>query len=85
MIKNGTSGSVRSLESLETVLSPIKSAHFLREFYCRTPLYTRGDPDRFSSLLSWDGLNRATTLQRKHRPPRKGRKNTSTATIFKQH
>jgi ribosomal protein L16 Arg81 hydroxylase len=69
MIKNGTSGSVHSLESLDTVLSPIKSAHFLREFYCRTPLYIRGDPDRFSSLLSWDGLNRATTLQRKHRPP----------------
>ena len=56
------------LQSLRAFLDPIEPAHFLKEFYCRAPLHIPGDADKFSHLLTWDGLNRATTLQRRHRP-----------------
>ena len=59
---------VAPLESLEAFLSPVKPADFLSEFYCRAPLYIPGDTDKFSHLLSWDALNRATTFQRKNSP-----------------
>jgi ribosomal protein L16 Arg81 hydroxylase len=54
------------LESLDALLSPVDRAYFLSEFYCRAPLYIPGNSDKFSHLLSWDGLNRATTLQRRN-------------------
>lgn len=57
------------LESLEAFLSPIEPTRFLREHYCRAPVHIRGDVQRFSGLLCWDGLNRAMTRQRPRRVP----------------
>lgn len=54
--------------SLAALLSPIPPESFLRDYYCRAPLYIPGETARFSDLLSWDGLNRASTIPRKHRP-----------------
>jgi ribosomal protein L16 Arg81 hydroxylase len=56
------------LGPLEAFLSPVKPAHFLREFYCRAPLHMPGAADRFTHLLTWDELNKAITMQRKNRP-----------------
>jgi ribosomal protein L16 Arg81 hydroxylase len=58
-----------STQSIEAFLNPVKLDRFLKEFYFRAPLHIPGAPDKFAHLLSWDGLNRATTLQRRYRPP----------------
>jgi ribosomal protein L16 Arg81 hydroxylase len=57
------------VETLKALLSPIEPARFLSEYYFREPLHIPGDAKRFSHLLSWDELNRATTRLLPHRMP----------------
>ncbi|HET7085284.1 MAG TPA: cupin domain-containing protein [Rhizomicrobium sp.] len=57
------------MESLKDLLSPIEPARFLSEYYFRKPLHIPGDAKRFSHLLSWDDLNRATTRPLPRRTP----------------
>jgi len=57
------------LQSLEDLLSPVDPAYFLREIYGHEPLHIPGAANKFSHLLSWDGLNKATSVWRKNFPP----------------
>ena len=48
--------------SFEELLAPVTPGEFFGEYYGRKPLHVPGRADKFSGVMSWDGLNEALAV-----------------------